>query len=282
MNTNNKKNKLSKNTILSIPFFGKILLFIYRWNIVRKFISHKKKIAYKWLFSSKETTNLTYDLTNNNITHLISFLSVVTSLPITTIQQYINEISEDSFLTDHIKKTTQNSKLKFKSDVEVKFGRRIGWYVLARVYKPKTIVETGIDKGLGTCLLTRALMKNADEGFSGHYYGTDINPEAGFLFTEPFTDYGTILYGDSIQSLEKLDEQIDMFINDSEHSAQYEENEYKTIKDKLSSKSIIIADNAHSNDKLFLFSQSIKKSFLFFKETPKDHWYDGGGIGIAF
>ena len=33
------------------------------------------------------------------------------------------------------------------------YGRRLGWYALVRALKPRTVVETGADKGLGSCVL---------------------------------------------------------------------------------------------------------------------------------
>lgn len=58
------------------------------------------------------------------------------------------------------------------------------------------------------------------------YYGTDIDRGAGLLFCEPYRSMGEILYGDSIESLAALDVIIDVFINDSDHSADYEGREY--------------------------------------------------------
>jgi len=45
---------------------------------------------------------------------------------------------------------------------------------------------------------------------------------------------GKILYGDSITSLKTLSEPIDLFINDSDHSAEYEAREYQVIEPLLS------------------------------------------------
>lgn len=114
------------------------------------------------------------------------------------------------------------------------------------------------------------------------YYGTDINPNAGYLLGGEFASMGEILFGDSIESLKKLDQPIDLFINDSDHSAEYEYHEYQTIKDKLSPKGVILGDNAHANNKLALFSAEINRHFIFFREEPREHWYPGGGIGISF
>ena len=139
-----------------------------------------------------------------------------------------------------------------------------------------------MEKGLGSCVLARALKANAGEGHPGVYYGTDIDPAAGFLFTEPYTRYGKILYGDSIASLQSLTEPVGLFINDSDHSADYEAREYETIRPKLTENAFVLGDNAHATDKLFQFAQKTGRRFVFFSERPKDHWYPGAGIGIAF
>ena len=100
------------------------------------------------------------------------------------------------------------SPQKEYADLRVDFGRRLGWYAFARTMKPKIIVETGVDKGIGSVLLCSALLKNKEEGFEGRFFGTDINPEAGYLLNGKYAEVGKILYGDSINtfrnSLKKL------------------------------------------------------------------------------
>ena len=125
-------------------------------------------------------------------------------------------------------------------------------------------------------------MRNFAEGHPGYYYGTDINPKAGYLLSGEWSKYGEILYGDSIGSLNGLDEKIDMFINDSDHSADYEFKEYLTIQDKLSPNAFVLGDNSHCTNKLLTFARMTGRNFLFFQENPKDHWYPGAGIGLAF
>jgi hypothetical protein len=138
------------------------------------------------------------------------------------------------------------------------------------------------DKGLGSVLLCAALLRNREEGQPGRYYGTDINPHAGFLFGEPYSSVGELLYGDSIESLKKLSGPIDLFINDSDHSAAYERAEYETIRTQLSDRAIVLGDNSHGNDELATFAELSGRRFLFFREEPLDHWYPGGGIGICY
>jgi len=151
-----------------------------------------------------------------------------------------------------------------------------------RATKPKTIVETGVDKGLGAVVLCAALLRNAAEGHAGRYFGTDINPHAGYLLTGPYATMGEILVGDSLASLQALDTPIDLFINDSDHSADYEYQEYLAIAGKLGDSAIIVGDNAHVTESLLGFSIEAGRSFLFWKEQPLNHWYPGGGIGISW
>jgi hypothetical protein len=93
---------------------------------------------------------------------------------------------------------------------------------------------------------------------------------------------GEILYGDSIASLSNFTDNIDLFINDSDHSADYEYKEYLTINKLLTDKSIILGDNSHCTSKLADFSREMNRNFIFFQEITKNHWYPGAGIGISY
>jgi hypothetical protein len=148
--------------------------------------------------------------------------------------------------------------------------------------KPRIVIETGVDKGLGSVLLCHGLLKNRSEGFEGLYFGTDINPEAGFLLSGKWAEVGKILYGDSIESLRTLVDPVDLFINDSEHSAEYELAEYREIEAKLSPVGIVLGDNSCSTDSLAVFARETGRRFLYFAEQPLDHWYPGSGIGLCF
>jgi predicted O-methyltransferase YrrM len=236
----------------------------------------------KWGINSRENANYTYDLTEGNILYLAQTISVVTQVDSQKIIEYINEARNNKLLKEHIIRETMKSPLKEYADLRVDFGRRLGWYAFARVLKPKIIVETGVDKGIGSVLLCSALLKNKEEGFNGFFYGTDINPEAGYLLNGIYGEVGKILYGDSIKTLSQFNEKIDLFINDSDHSADYEYQEYITIRNKIAENAVILGDNSHTTDKLAIFSNETKRNFLFFREEPSGHWYPGAGIGISF
>ena len=234
------------------------------------------------LVSSREDSNFTYDLTDLNKKHLAGFLAAIIGESIPRIFSYIAELENDDALRAHVRSRVAQSHPSDRCDYVARYGRRLGWYVLARTTKPRVVVETGVDKGLGTCVLAAALMRNAEEGAPGRIYGTDINPRAGILFAEPYAKLGTILYGDSIESLGKLTDTIVLFINDSDHSSEYEWREYQRVKPRLADDAIIVGDNAHVSDSLYRFAIETSRRFLFFREIPSEHWYPGAGIGVAF
>jgi predicted O-methyltransferase YrrM len=243
--------------------------------------SPKFRAMFSWLLHSRETTNFTYDITERNFEDLKDFVALVTGFPRADVARFLEEPLHDEALRSHIQEATSRSRLRSRSDLIPKFGRRLAWYAMVRLLRPKVVVETGVEKGLGSVLVCSALLKNKAEGFEGQHYGTDIDPRAGFLLGGEYSSVGRILYGDSIESLRNLPETVDLFINDSDHSVDYEKAEYYVIASKLSPMAVIISDNAHATDCLRQFARETGLQFLFFSEKPKDHWYPGGGIGVA-
>ncbi|MCB0335264.1 MAG: class I SAM-dependent methyltransferase [Bdellovibrionales bacterium] len=256
--------------------------FPSRTDLAFSYFRNQLTDIFRWLFRSKEIDNFTYDITEQNKNYLSALVSTVAQIPVSQARGYLEEINADQMLKAHIKAILRQSPDGQLMDETIHYGRRIGWYALARARKPRVIVETGVHKGFGACVLCAALKKNAEEGFRGQYIGIDIDPTAGILLQDPYREMGEIMYGDAIQTIQKLTLPIDFYINDSDHSADYEMDEYHAIASKLTQDSIILGDNAHVTDKLFHFAQESERKFAFFPEIPQGHWYPGAGIGIAY
>jgi GT2 family glycosyltransferase len=246
------------------------------------YVSRPLQELIAWLGTSSETTNLTYDLAPENSLHLAWMLSLVTGTPLPIIGEFLSELEQDLGLKHHIKTKTVQSSRRLTADADAKYGRRVGWYALVRALKPQIVVETGVDKGLGTCVLAAALMKNRAEGHEGYLYATEIDPSAGFLFAAPYDQVGKIIYGDSITTLRGMTKPIDLFIADSAHSAEYERGEYETVMNRLSPHAVVVSDNAHVTQELAHFAERTGRQFLYFQERPQAHFYPGAGMGIAY
>ncbi len=254
----------------------------YRFYLAVQYVWPSVKTIPGWLFRSRENTNFTYELTSQSEKDLASILAIVTQKPAKEIQGYFDEILFNQKLKSQISNLIKESDQSPISDSEIRFGRRIGWYALVRALKPRVVVETGLDKGLGACVLSEGLRKNKEEGILGTYIGIDINPEAGFLFKELYPNYGKIMVGTSLTQLDSISLPIDLFIHDSDHRSEYESQELQVIELKLSPQSVIVSDNSHVTDELQKFSVKTGRAYLPFSEKPKSHWYPGCGNGFAF
>lgn len=276
--SNDSKKFLKKILI----FFGlfRFVRIILRRRISYNYYKNKINLLKKWAYLDTEDSNFYYEITDHNKNILINLISFITKKNKNLIKQYFNELDSDFKLKNYL--TQKIKKLGYGNDAVINYGRRIGWYALARALKPRVIVETGVSHGIGSCILCKALQNNIKEGYEGYYYGTEKDLEAGKLFLQKYKKIGKILYGDSIGTLKKFNLKIDLFINDSDHSADYEYLEYNTILNKISKKCIILGDNCHVTNKLWLFSEEQKRKFLYFHEEPLNHWYPGAGIGISF
>lgn len=268
-----------KSLLRGIAFRTRIRELWSRSQRVANYYSPKLKLAFSWIFSDAEFSNYYYALSQRNLNELRSLISVLTNTSKVEILSYFNEIIHDESLAKKIRTGLRKSET---SSMQSLIGRRIGWYTIIRVLKPRLVVETGVHHGVGSLVISAALRRNLDEGFKGEYLGTEINSNHGRLFWDNFPEMGTIQYGDSVETLNSLEREIDIFINDSDHSSSYESQEYEIIWNKLSKNGLVISDNCHASDSLFTVSLRNDWCFQVFREEPLDHWYPGGSIGFSF
>jgi Methyltransferase domain len=231
----------------------------------------------RWLFRSRENTNFTYDLTERNLRHLAWFVANHASIGVTEARDYLDEVRGDAELARHIATAVGASPARWLADRTARYGRRVGWYALIRATKPKVVVETGTDKGLGSVVIAAALLRNG----SGHLTTIDINPKAGYLISGPYAAVTSLVIGDSVASIAALRD-VNIFIHDSDHSAEYEAKEFDAVESKLAPKALVLSDNSHNSDSLPVWAERTGRKFDFFDERPSAHWYPGAGIGLAF
>ncbi|MEV1331084.1 class I SAM-dependent methyltransferase [Micromonospora costi] len=237
----------------------------------------------RWLVTSREHHNYTYELTSLSRHHLAWFVSVVCDLPVKQVRGYLTEIESDDALRRHIEHATAQAARRGLADRKVRYARRIGWYAIVRATRPSHVVETGVDKGLGSCVLASALLRNADEGHPGRLTSLDINPEAGYLArAEPWSEVVDLVIGDSIASIAALDRPVDLFLHDSDHSRAHEKREFEAVESKLAPGAVLLTDNVTATNVLAEHAERTGRRFLAYRETPADHWYPGDGIGVAW
>ncbi len=238
-------------------------------------------LVLRWLASSREVTNYTYHPTDQNRRELAHFISDVTGAELALVSSYLDEVVSDEALRQHVGQRTAASPHRSTADAEARYGRRIGWYALVRLLRPAVVVESGVDKGIGTCVLAAALLRNRDEGALGKVYAIDINPRAGWLVGPPYAEVVEFVFSDSHAALRGLEGPIDIFIHDSEHSYGHEAGEYAIVRQRLSEGALVVSDNAHATPTLMDFAEAQGQKYYFWHERPRKHFYPGGGIGIV-
>ncbi|RZU73760.1 putative O-methyltransferase YrrM [Micromonospora kangleipakensis] len=237
----------------------------------------------RWLVTSREHHNYTYELTKLSRHHLAWFVSVVCDVPVKQVRAYLNEIETDEELRGHIERATAAASRRGLADKHVRYARRIGWYAIVRARKPAHVVETGVDKGLGSCVLAAALLRNTAEGHPGRLTSLDINPEAGYLArATPWADVVDLVIGDSVASIGALDRPVDLFLHDSDHSRVHEKSEFEAVEAKLAPGAMLLTDNVTVTNVLAEHAERTGRRFLAYRETPARHWYPGDGIGVAW
>lgn len=274
---------MSLRGILKFTAAGRILVIPYRFFAVAlPYLLRQVGLMLRWTFASKEHYNHTYHLTDLNRHYLDSYVSVISGQDLAVVENYSRELQNDEELRQLLRARTLASPDRHNCDVEPRYGRRLGWYALVRATKPRVVVETGVDRGLGTAVIAAALRRNAAEGYPGIVHATDIVPECGHLLAEPYKSFCRVWIGDSVETLKKFKEPVDIFLHDSDHRPEYEWAEFLAITSCLHPSSLVLSDNSQQTSKLFEFAQTQGKSFLYFQDAPKDHWWPGDGIGAAF
>lgn len=273
----NLRRAIARTRLAPVAAFPKRLLRVARHD------ARVLGVSARWLVTSREHHNYTYDLTRLSREHLAWFVSVICDVPVKQVRDYLAEIEADDALRGHIERATAASARRGLADRHVRYARRIGWYAIVRATRPGHIVETGVDKGLGTCVLASALLRNTAEGHPGRVTSLDINPEAGYLArSEPWSQVVDLVIGDSITSIGALDRPVDIFLHDSDHSVAHERREFEAVEPKLAPGALLLTDNVTMTNVLAEHAERTGRRFLAYRETPARHWFPGDGIGAAW
>ena len=244
-----------------------------------KFISY----AFKWSFSSRETSTYTYVLSPNNTKYLIHSIALVTKKSYLEIEGYVKEILSNMELKSYVIDKIKSSPVRYKKDLRFDLASRIGWYAIIRANKSKVVVENGVELGYTAVVLCEAILKNKSEGYSGCYYGLDINSEAGyFIKQDKYEMISNLFFGDALDTIGHFKEPIDFYFSDGYRTCDYERLEFEELLKKTSSHAVIITNKLKFSDALADISLLYNKQFITFQEEPLNHWYPGSSIGIMF
>lgn len=189
-----------------------------------------------------------------------------------TISLYCNEINKSLLMKEIIIKKCIKKNI-FDLSMVCKL-RAPALYVLCRIIRPVTIVETGVAEGFSSSFILQAL----ENSQNGHLYSIDLPNQpgeelsegkyTGWLVPEELKNRWSLMLGSSKEKLPLLLEGlkcIDIFYHDSEHSYQNMLFEFKTVWKYVKIGGFLCVDDITENNAFDEFSREVncKKIKLF-------------------
>lgn len=233
---------------------------------------------WRFVLLEPEPDNYTYPIANED--GLVQWVSEVAACDAAEAAKNVAEPSRDRVLSERLLRATEGHWLWTKRSPD--FGKRLGWYALARALKPKLVIEVGVHDGLGSLLLLRAVERNGTEGHPGRLVSFDVNPAAGWLVrSHPAWD---LKFESSSEGLPRLLSEInlvDLCIYDGWHSYQAERTDFERIVQHLGPNGVLLSDDAQVTNALAETATAHDLDYFAFQEIPVDHFYPGAVLGAA-
>lgn len=225
-----------------------------------------------------EPDNFTFEI--ENLTDLAIWVSMVGRCAESEAERIIGEPFGDRVLQEHLRRATARKRAWTKASPP--FGKRVGWYALARVIRPRVIVEVGVHDGLGSLLLLRALERNEDEGHPGKLISFDVNPTAGWLVRDqPQWELRIESSESGLPHVVDREGEIDMFVYDGWHRHDAERHDHAVAADRLGALGVLVSDDAQTTRALAEICEERGLEYFEFHEVPQRHFYPGSTLGAG-
>jgi cephalosporin hydroxylase len=149
--------------------------------------------------------------------------------------------------------------------------QRIALYILVRLYRPAICLETGVFYGGTTVFILNGLRRNQYGKLISidlprdietnvpkhHLVGDSENiPEeldVGFLVHPEQKERWTLVRGNSVEEIPKLQERIALYNHDSDHTYSFVREEMNIVWNKLNQDAIIVADDLDWSNGFYSF-----------------------------
>jgi hypothetical protein len=165
------------------------------------------------------------------------------------VEEAFSELERDVTFVEQISKRYE--RVRPDSPIVFSIGRFKAWYAIVRLLKPNVVLETGVHDGLSSTLILRAMSLNC----RGSLLSIDlpsldlpINVDGpGWLVPEELKSRWYLNIGDARLLLPRLSHEyapIDVFIHDSDHSSEFQNFEYRTVRPFLSTAGLLLTDDA--------------------------------------
>jgi predicted O-methyltransferase YrrM len=230
------------------------------------------------VLASPEPDNYTYPITNEP--ELAAWAAGVARCDEAAARALVEEPANDLELAARLRRATAHHWLWTKPAPP--FGKRLGWYALARALRPRRVIEIGAHDGLGSLLLLRALELNQAEGYTGTLVSFDVNPAAGWLVGEhPLWELRIQASDEGLAQVVSPTAPVDMLVYDGWHTFEAEYADLRVAAENLSSDGVLVSDDAQVTRALAHLCQELGFEYSEFQELPRGHFYPGAVLAAG-
>ena len=231
---------------------------------------------------SPEPHNFTFEIANSG--ELGDWVAALTGADRERALSVLDEAGEDPVLRARLRAATQGRWLW--SDREPRFGKRLGWYAVARILHPRLTVEVGVHDGLGSLLLLRALERNQADGHPGRLVSFEVNPVGGWLVgSHPLWDLRIESSGTGLPRLLEGSGsgsgELDLFIYDGWHSPEAERADLEEAFRHLSEAGVLVSDDSQVTQALPQLCSEQGLELFEFQESPVAHFHPGAVLAAG-
>jgi predicted O-methyltransferase YrrM len=232
----------------------------------------------RFILLDPEPHNFTYEIVNGD--DLAHWVASVAETDFEAAVLHLEEPASDAELEGRLRRATSGHWLWTKRFPP--FGKRLGWYALVRLIKPRLVVETGVHDGLGSLLLLRALERNVQEGHPGRLVSFDVNPAAGWLVgSHPLWSFRIQASRDALLEMLCDRAEIDMFLYDGWHSYECERAELQMVAPHLTQSGVLLSDDAQVTGALADVCQANALRYLTVSLQSHKHFHPGAVLGAG-
>jgi hypothetical protein len=227
----------------------------------------------RWLVTSREHHNYTYDLTSINLDHLAWYVAAVCDTSVAAIAAtWLNR--RRSGCGSHHRDDCDLPGGASPTRVRFATGRLVRDRAGDRLMSSRRRRQ-----GLGTAVLAAALLRPLTRSLRpGHRYRHQSRRVSGTA--GPVRLRRRPGHRDSLVAI--VPRPPDVFLHDSDHSSAHERREFTAAEHRLAPGALLLSDNVTSTNVLSAYAEKTGRRFLAFVERPARHWYPGDGIGAAW
>jgi hypothetical protein len=231
----------------------------------------------RYVLWAPELGDLSFDMADPEAT--AAFLAEALGVTPEEAFAALREVVEDPQLREDYARLRKPSLLPR----QLALSARGPWWVIARLRKPRLIVETGVWYGLGSAMLLRALELNAQEGHEGRLISFDPDPTGGWLVPERLKSRWTWIQATTDEALESSLQglEVDFFIHDTPSNYSRECAEFEVVRRHASPGAVLLSSNGENTTALRELCEEHGMPYHHHRYLAERHFYVPRGMSLT-